>query len=280
MLIILINGYSYPILVHAQLNELSQADKRIFRKSVRLMKKTHYQEAYDNLGSVYNNTPDVLELQMKFAECCFYMGKYEEALRYFREADNSIGISIAYSPAPKIKKYQRKQDTVASWIEHCKGIASREEKEKPLLSTPETVIIPSTDKLERQLTNNQIIIDNERETITDKNQQLQFKAFQDNPISFTRYQIHREDSTWSVPSEIELRILLQTLISQGLYDKTFLVQYSSGFAEIVPFLTADFQLKYGMKIYNCLKVEQGVISGIIKENIDTVIVILRKEMNH
>ena len=278
MLIILVSGYSQPILVHAQVNELSQADKRIFRKSVRLMKKKHHQEAYDNFGSVYRNTPDILELKMKYAECCFYLGKYEEALRYLGEADNLISGYIPLATPSKINKYRRMQETIASWIEHCKGIALREEK--PVQVTPETVIIPATDRLEKQLTGNQISIDNERETITDRNQQLQFKALHKNPTSLTNYYIHRQDSTWSVPSEKELRILLQTLISQGLYNKTFLVQYSSGFAEIVPFLTADSQFKQGTEKYNCLKVEQGVISGIEKENIDAVIVILRKEMNH
>ena len=277
----LIMGFNYPVSMIAQEQDLSKNDRRMLKKSIRLIKKDQYQEAYNNLYEIYLINPSHIKLTRHLGECCFYLNQPENAIRFFNESVHLIDINygMSESPSKKNAKYQKMKEIINSRIADCQKII--DESENPLPVRPTITTVPATQiLLDNQVSGDQIMVDNEMETIEDLNQNLIFKSNRSNPISLFRYNLHASDSTWVIPSEKELRILLQTLISQGLLAKTFLTNYSTDTTYILPYLTADFKFEKGTEMYTCLKVVEGEIFEVKKENIEAVIVLLKRNLQH
>ena len=172
------------------------------------------------------------------------------------------------------------RESFALRIQECEKKLDNIENILPVKTKADPSILNSI--IKNHIVNDRIQIDNLKETISDNNQNLQFMAFEKNPICYNRYQIykHTVDQSWAIPSEKELRVLLQTLINRDLFTKTFLVIHSSGSPESKPFLTRDTQVIDETKKFICLKVIEGKIFIEHKEDIQAAILILRKEMEY
>ena len=279
-LIILLGGYCHPFLLRAQ--DLSPPDRRNMKRAIKLFEKDRFEEAYDKLSNLYFVSTNNILLNGYLGECCYKLGRYSEAKRYFENSRHSakLELEMMEPSSPQVGEYIRKREAYALRIQECEKKLDNIEKVLPVKTKADPS--PLNSNIKNNIVEDKIQIDNLEKTITDDNQNLHFMAFEINPICYNRFQIHKHKvgQSWAIPSEKELRILLQLLINHDLFNTSFLVEQFSDFPESNSFLTRDTQFPDQIGKFICLKVIEGKILIVHKEPNQAAILLLRKEKEH
>jgi hypothetical protein len=217
-------------------------------------------------------------------ECCFFQSRFNDAKEYYLEAilliDQQAGKQETESQKEplNVMRYASVKNFLTKRITDCEMMLSEANPipddihiTKPPPSESK-INLPSEEPEER------FRIDSDYDMITDNENQIKYKAFESNPISLIRYRMNVQDSSWTIPSEKELRTLILTLIQNGLISQSFFKHFLRDDSETAPFLTSDSHFDQGTEQYHCLKIHGSEVTVCLRERIEAVNLILRKKL--